>query len=106
MSEFVRIPWWAVLLIYLTTWPAAVLAEDTYSATDMNGTLTLAMKPCPLGGWFKDWKAAKWIFRGEFYDACWRVQPTQDEKPQIVVIDSSGVMSSHSPRAFHKDEGV
>ncbi|MDP2621999.1 MAG: hypothetical protein U0990_04035 [Candidatus Nanopelagicales bacterium] len=82
-------------------------AEETYSAADQNGKLTIMLvTPCPLGPWFKDWKAAKWIFRGQFYDACWRVQPTSDGRPQIVVIDSSGVMSSQSPGAFRKDEGV
>jgi len=82
-------------------------AEDTYSATDPNGKLTIMLvTPCPIGPWFKDWKAATWMYRGQLYEACWRVQPTIDGRPQIVVIDSSGVMSSQSPGAFRKDEGV
>lgn len=80
--------------------------SDTYSLTDMNGKITLTTEPCKLGGWFAKWKAATWLFRGEPYEACWIVQPTAEGALQIVIIDSSGIVSSHSPGAFRKDEGV
>lgn len=80
--------------------------SDTYSATNPEGKITLTKEPCNLGPWFKDWKAAKWFYQGKDYEACWRVQATQDDRRQIVIIDSSGLISSVSPGAFRKDEGV
>jgi hypothetical protein len=99
----IKLPAWAVLLIGLTCWPAALLAEEehTFSMTDRNGKLTITMKPCPLGEWFKDWRAASWIFRGQQFEGCWTWQ-----QRTIIVIDSAGAVSTHSPETFQKDTPI
>lgn len=102
-----KLPKYVFWIAILFCWPSMALSQDKFSMTDQNGKLTLeTKKPCELGPWFKAWKAATWMFRGELYPACWRVQEEPDERQHIVVIDSSGIVSSHRPRAFKSDEGI
>lgn len=84
----------------------AVWAQGTASATDVNGKLTLHRKPCQLGGWSKEWKAADWLWRGKPHDACWRMQRSDGGDGVVVVIDSAGVMSTIPPGAFVEDRPI
>lgn len=63
----VTIPRWAALLIFLTCWPAALLADEpkpTYSATGPEGKVTLTAEPCTVHEWLKGWQVARWVWRG------------------------------------------
>ena len=87
--------------IVTAAWPA-----ETFSATDENGKLTLSNTPCTLGNWFKEWKAAHWLYKGKSYEACWRLQKTMDGRDRIVIIDSAGMVTPVDPRAFAPDEAI
>ena len=90
-----------LLAIFLALGMVTAAWADTYSMVDQNGKLTLTNEPCKQGPWFKDWRAAKWVFQGKEYDACWIGQ-----EDLIVVLDSVGVVTTHRPHRFRKDEAV
>lgn len=74
----------------------------SYSLKAPNGdSVTLMDSPCTQGPWFKDWRAARFVYQGKSYESCWRV--VQDT---ILVFDSGGDVSAIPMAAFKKDEGV
>jgi len=92
--------------IVLALLPAALLAQSM-SATNADGKITLTKDPCLLAGpWFKNWRAAKWMYRGKMYEACWSVAGTRGGGQSILVIDSDGQVSQIDPNAFAPDQGA
>jgi hypothetical protein len=80
---------------------------DTFSATDKDGKITLTTEPCTQAGpWFLKWKAAKWLWQGKDYEACWAIQSSSNGSQRILIIDSGGDVSNIDPLVFKKDEGV
>jgi len=100
-----KLPRWFWVFAFLVCWPTLLFAE-TFSATNQNGKITRTAEPCQLGGWFKEWRSAKWFYQGKDYEACWTVQKNSEGGPLIVLVDSSGVVSSVPPAAFRKDDGI
>jgi hypothetical protein len=83
------------------------LYAQTFSATNEDGKLTLSKDACKLAGpWFEKWKAARWMYKGKHYDACWTVVGTRGGGQSIMVIDSDGQVSQIDARAFKPDEAV
>lgn len=98
----VKLPWY-FKLAPLFCWPAAVLADlPTYSFTSEYGKLTLTAEPCTAHVWLKDWEVARWIWKGEPYEACWRMQ-SDGHQPLIVVVDSNGEVTTFHPGQFVQD---
>lgn len=86
------------------TWSAGA---QSFSATDEDGKLTLTKEPCTAAGpWFTKWRAARWMFRGKPYDACWTVAKSASGAQMIVIIDSDGQVSNMSPNRFAPETGV
>lgn len=103
----VKIPLWAILLIWLTCWPAWLLADDpTYSATGPDGKITLTAEPCKVHSWLKGWQVARWMWRGKAYAACWRMVGDGSGQKVIVVLDDAGDIASFHPGQFVKDEAI
>ena len=82
-----------------------VKAADTYTLRIGENSVTLTEEPCTLGGWFKDWKKANWIYAGQRYEACWRMQQSQNG-PIVHTVDSAGDVGSLPPQAFKRDEAI
>lgn len=94
-----------VAVLLMVVWSTAY--AQTMSATNEDGKLTLTKEPCKLAGpWFEKWKAAKWMYRGKPYDACWTVAGTRGGGQSILIIDSDGQVSQIDPRAFQTDVGT
>ena len=105
-NGFPRIPRAIRWLIYLTCWPAAVLADEpTYSVTSEHGKLTLTAEPCTAHAWLKGWQLARWSWRGKDYEACWRMQSDGRQK-LVVVLDSAGEVTTFYPAQFTRDEQI
>jgi hypothetical protein len=103
----IRLPAWAVVLIFLTCWPAAVLAdESTYSASNPDGRLTLTSEPCLVHPWLNGWQVARWMWKGKPYEACWRLQNDGGDKKLVVVLDSNGEVVTVDPRQFTRDAPI
>ena len=77
-----KLPLWIVVLIYLFTWPAAVLADPVLAA--QNGdSLTLHSTPCENsailahivatggGHLLERFKSATLLYRGQTLRSCW-----------------------------------
>ena len=78
-----------------------------FTITNADGKITLTKDPCLLAGpWFKNWRAAKWMYRGKMYEACWSVAGTRGGGQSILVIDSDGQVSQIDPNAFAPDQGA
>jgi hypothetical protein len=81
-------------------------AEGTLVYRDVAGnSLTLMKEPCPLGGWFKNWQRALWVWKGEAQEACWSVQMTAQGE-MVMTIDSSGDNGGIPPELFKKEVGT
>ena len=81
-------------------------AADTYTLRIGDHSVTLMQEPCDIGGWFKDWKKAQWIYEGKRYEACWRVQQGAQGNPVVHTIDSAGDVGTLPMQGFRKDEAV
>lgn len=91
-----------LLAVLVTTVYATGAYADTYSVKAQNGdSITLMDTPCTQGEWFKLWKAARFVYQGRSFEACWRVEDTM-----VLVLDAEGDLSSVPMQAFSKDEGV
>jgi hypothetical protein len=104
------LPWliWALFIVSIVTGGIRLAygAEGTLVYRDVAGnSLTLMTEPCPLGGWFKNWKRALWVWKGEAQEACWSVQMTAQGE-MVMTIDSSGDNGGVPPELFKKEVGV
>ena len=101
-----NIPALIVLLIWLATLPATLMAgEPTYSVSSEHGKLTLTDEPCTAHAWLKGWQIARWSWRGKDYQACWRVQSDGRQK-LVVVLDAAGEVTTFYPAQFTQDEHI
>jgi hypothetical protein len=101
-----KIHWLIRLLVFLTCWPAAVLAgEPTYSVSSEHGKLTLTAEPCKAHEWLNGWQLARWTWQGKYYEGCWRIQSDGRQK-LVVVLDSAGEVTTFYPAQFIKDEAL
>lgn len=86
---------------------STVFAQDKFSVEDQNGKLTITKAPCTKAGpWFAKWRAATWVYKGKFYDACWSGVRTPDGGQMVVVIDSDGQVSNMHPSRFSPEQGI
>lgn len=99
----------AALLIAL---PLLFWAKKAFADTNMSfvypgssNKVTLFQEPCRLGEWFKDWKRAVFLWNEKTFDACWRLQRTQ-QGMVVYTIDADGEVGEIPAFAFKKDEGV
>jgi hypothetical protein len=104
------LPWliWALFIVSIVTGGIRLAygAEGTLVYRDVAGnSLTLMQEPCSLGGWFKNWKRALWVWKGEVQEACWSVQMTAQGE-MVMTIDSSGDNGGVPPELFKKEVGV
>jgi hypothetical protein len=99
-------PWVGAVLAGMCLALLFVFAREAYGATYSlragNGdSITLTEAPCTQGPWFKDWRAARFVYQGKSYESCWRtVQDT------VLVFDSGGDVSAIPMQAFKLDQGV
>jgi hypothetical protein len=95
----------AILIALLTIVVAAVASyayADTYTAKTGADSITLMEEPCSLKSpWFKDWKSARYVWKGDTYDSCWVLQGHT-----VVVLDSAGAVSAVPMTAFRKDDAL
>ena len=102
------LPWlvWAFVIISIAGVMKFAYADSVMVFRDQDqNSLTLYEGPCPLGGWFKEWRKAKWVWMGEVQEACWRVQSTP-QGPMVQTVDSAGETGQVAPQEFSKEEGV
>lgn len=67
----VKLPRWAVLLIFLTCWPAAVLATPIFSADADGARIVLTDEPCALDAVTNLKYRATWTEKGKTFEGCW-----------------------------------
>ena len=102
-----KLPRWFWTASFLVCWPTLLLAADpTFSVTGPEGRLTLTSEPCKAHEWLKKWQLARWLWKGEPYEACWRMQSDGSGQRFVVVVDSAGDVATFNPQQFTKDEGI
>jgi len=107
-----KLPLWVVILIYLSTWPAAVFADPQLVA--QNGdSLTLHSSPCEDsailahivatgGGHLLDrFKKATLVYRGQVFKSCWI-----EDSGWVYSIDETGDRLPPIPRLDFKDKTI
>lgn len=99
--------WVGRVLVLAALLVTTVYATGAYATTfslkaDNGDQITLMESPCTHSPWFKDWQAARFIYRGKTYEACWRLVGGDT----VLVFDSGGDISPVPMGAFRKDEGV
>ena len=107
-----KLPLWAVVLIYLSCWPAAVLADPQLVA--QNGdSITLHSSPCEDstilahivasgGGHLLDkFKTATLLFKGQVFKSCWI-----ESDGWVYSIDEAGDKLQPLLRADFKDKTI
>lgn len=101
-------PWVGLVLSGACLAALFVLASnayaESYSLRAQNGdSVTLLDTPCNQGPWFKDWRAARFVYQGKTYESCWRALP---DGQTVVVLDSGGDVSAIPLQAFKRDESI
>lgn len=101
-----------VLMLIIMFFAISAQAEEeetkplVYRDTQGN-SLTLQGEACPLKGWFTKWRLARWIWRGDQYEACWRLMlGATPHDAMIYTVDSNGDIGRIPAVYFSEDQGV
>ncbi len=71
MTEFPKLPWWVVLLVFLTCWPAAVFSQPMVKANVQGIEITVYSEDCALKDVVANLpKRATWVEKGKTFEGC------------------------------------
>lgn len=102
------LPCWAVLIVVVFCWPSILFADEaapTFVAQMGDNKVYLYPAPCPLGGWFAEWRKAQWLYQGKFYESCWRLQRTE-QGVFVHTVDANGDVGSLPASIFKKAQQI
>ena len=66
----VKLPRWIVVLVFLTCWPAALLAAPHYAMEADGARIVLTDEPCKLDVENLKFRAT-WTEKGKTFEGCW-----------------------------------
>src|SRR5262245_51647010 len=72
-----KLPFWAVVLVFLTCWPAAVLSAPQYSAEVEGVLVVLYDEPCEAKAVANLPFRATWTEKGKVFNGCWGPRPNE-----------------------------
>lgn len=104
------LPWllWALLLAAMVAGMAycSMASADepnvTFVAEVGENKLFIFPEPCTLGGWFEKWRKARWVFDGQSFEACWKLQRDHEGNIQVHTVDAAGDAGSVPVGYFKK----
>ena len=86
----------AVLFMFAVSVKAGMVARD-----EGGNVITLMTEQCTAGPWMKDWKTASFLYRGQLFKACWRIQGTT-----VILLDSGGDVTPVPMGAFSQETTI
>jgi hypothetical protein len=72
-----KIPAWVKVLVFLTCWPAAVLATPVYVAEADGARIVLTDEPCEVKAVSNLPYKAVWTEKGKDFTGCWAPRPNE-----------------------------
>lgn len=97
------------LLVATVIWATKAYPEEpqavAFVAEAGDNKLFIFPDPCPLGGWFEKWKKARWVFNGQSFEACWRIQRDGDGL-YVHTVDAAGDAGVMPVDLFKKVEAI
>lgn len=108
----IRLPRYVMFIAVLFCWPTMVFGEPvaepepTYVANVGQNQLFILPEPCQLGGWFAKWRKARWLFNGQTFDACWKLEREATGGLVVKTVDDAGDTGSIPLAMFKQAQGV